>query len=697
MPSSRTCIFSIILFILLSLNLKAQSVKNSEIAGPKIGTRQVHLDFHTSEYLEGIGEKFNKKEFQEAIKTGRINSINVFAKDWHGWSYYQTNYSAIHPHLKFDLLKAQIEACHEIDVKAPVYFAVGHAESEGVRHPGWYLIDKDGKVRARKKLPPGSPQTPRPSGTWTYLAPVNAYLDLIKKQTEEICQNYKIDGFWYDGVYTYPVAYNSEILNEMKQLGLDINNDDAVFKYGLQKWQQLMKDCSSIIKKYHPNASIFFNGTTFPHSPEKNIPYKNYQFNTQQELEDLPTTSWGWYDKFPLRSKLFHLTNQPIVAMSGKFHIGWGEFGGFKSAEAMKFEGAAMVAFGAACNFGDQLHPSGKMDMETYRLIGEAFKYVEEIEEFGVGGMPFSKLGVWFADQLESDEGITNMLLETQTDFVIIDPQKDLSYYETIIIPSGARLAQEETSKINTYIKKGGKVILISEAALNSDKTEFILNIGAKFIGQSQFDIDYTLALDSINKEIVRSPVLNYIPALRIAPESGTKILAQLFEPYFSRTYQKYSSHENTPPKTDPSIYPAVIKKGNSIFFATPIDKIYFKNGAKVHRNLFNNALKLIYKKPVLEVKMPSSARISLLHQQNKKRFVAHLLYAPPLKRGSVHVIEDIVPLYNIPVKLNVSENISSVYLIPGKRKLNFIKSPSGISIIVPKMEMHAGVVFEYK
>ena len=30
-----------------------------------------------------------------------------------------------HPHLDFDLLGAQIEASHEIGVKAPIYFTVG--------------------------------------------------------------------------------------------------------------------------------------------------------------------------------------------------------------------------------------------------------------------------------------------------------------------------------------------------------------------------------------------------------------------------------------------------------------------------------------------------------------------------------------------------------------------------------------------
>ena len=40
--------------------------------------RQVHLDFHTSEKIDGIGEKFDKKQFQEALKAGHINSITVF-------------------------------------------------------------------------------------------------------------------------------------------------------------------------------------------------------------------------------------------------------------------------------------------------------------------------------------------------------------------------------------------------------------------------------------------------------------------------------------------------------------------------------------------------------------------------------------------------------------------------------------------
>ena len=111
-----------------------------------------------------------------------------------------------------------------------------------------------------------------------------------------------------------------------------------------------------------------------------------YEHNTQHDLEDLPTT-WGGYDKLPVRAKLFANTGTPMVAMSGKFHTSWGEFGGFKHPDALRYEAAAMIAFGVACNFGDQLHPLGEMEMDTYRNIGEAFEYVEQIEAYGIGGL----------------------------------------------------------------------------------------------------------------------------------------------------------------------------------------------------------------------------------------------------------------------------------------------------------------------
>ena len=90
--------------------------------------RQVHLDFHTSGLIPGIGERFDKKQFQDALKTGHVNSITVFSKCHHGWSYHPTRVNEMHSYLKFDLLQAQLNACKEIGVRAPVYISeIGRA------------------------------------------------------------------------------------------------------------------------------------------------------------------------------------------------------------------------------------------------------------------------------------------------------------------------------------------------------------------------------------------------------------------------------------------------------------------------------------------------------------------------------------------------------------------------------------------
>ena len=45
--------------------------------------RCVHLDFHTSPAIAGIGERFNKKKFTETVKNAKIELMTVFAKCHH--------------------------------------------------------------------------------------------------------------------------------------------------------------------------------------------------------------------------------------------------------------------------------------------------------------------------------------------------------------------------------------------------------------------------------------------------------------------------------------------------------------------------------------------------------------------------------------------------------------------------------------
>ncbi|HRL14575.1 MAG TPA: hypothetical protein PKX07_22015, partial [Aggregatilineales bacterium] len=52
--------------------------------------RQIHLDFHTSEHIVGVGDKFDPEQFARTLADARVNSINCFARCHHGYLYYES-------------------------------------------------------------------------------------------------------------------------------------------------------------------------------------------------------------------------------------------------------------------------------------------------------------------------------------------------------------------------------------------------------------------------------------------------------------------------------------------------------------------------------------------------------------------------------------------------------------------------------
>jgi hypothetical protein len=165
------------------------------------------------------------------------------------------------------------------------------------------------------------------------------------------------------------------------------------------------------------------------------------------------------------------------------------------------------------------------------------------------------------------------------------------------------------------------------------DKHQF--DLGARYLGPANFDEDFLVVGKTLNKGLVRSPFLNYRAALRVQPDETAEILATIHEPYFNRTYATYCSHQNTPYQLEQAPHPGALRKSRVIFLPHALGSIYYHHGARIHRDLFINALRAIYTRPTLKIDMPSCGRVNLLHQPEQRRYVAHMLYAPVLQRGT--------------------------------------------------------------
>ena len=143
----------------------------------RISSRQVHLDFHTSEFMENVGSKFDKKQFQEALITGHVNSITIFGKCHHGYFYYPTEVGTPHPGLApgRDLAGEMMEACHEIGVYAPLYLTVGFSVLDMKEHPEWVSRRRDGSFNGEHIDFLAADDVPRPESSWAHLCTAGGY------------------------------------------------------------------------------------------------------------------------------------------------------------------------------------------------------------------------------------------------------------------------------------------------------------------------------------------------------------------------------------------------------------------------------------------------------------------------------------------------------------------------------------------
>ena len=653
-------------------------------------TRQTHLDFHTSPDIAGIGSRFSKENFQQALKLGNLDSITVFAKCHHGLCYYPTKVGTMHPHLDFDLTGAMVEAAHEIGVRAPIYITAGWSHADAIAHPEWRAVSKDGKFMTVRGLDDSkAPDQPKSHGSWHTLCLNDGgeYADHIYALTEEICRRYEsIDGLFFDICIVNDVCYCESCKKGMGEMGMDWRQDSSAKEYFTIKRRAFMERCTDILRKYHPKGTIFFNsGGADPYK----TPY--HPFQSHFEMEDLPT-AWGGYDKLPVRAKFFANSGKPYLGMTGKFHLSWGEFGGFKTKEALKYEVATMALYGAGASIGDHMHPDGEMEMETYKNIGYAYDYLKKISPFCYGGEPVVNLGIYCSGLSKVNAGLSNILLQNQMDFGIVANNR-FSDFDTVIIPEEAVLDEEALAALRDYLDKGGKLLAVGDSLVRDGA--FLLDMGLTYVGSAEYDCDYIKSRDA-DERVPDAPMLCNMPGHR-TESRGAEVFAEFLTPYFSRTYGHFCGHKNTPHNKDSKRYPAIAKYKNVVYLSHPLASEYNQYGSLFHREYFLKALRLIYEGGAFKVSgIGSQGRVTMIHQPDRTRYCMNMTYAIPVKRGEAEIIEDIMPVYNVKVALTVPKSIKRVYNGVTNEELPFERRGNQISFILPELLCHASVVAEY-
>lgn len=654
--------------------------------------RQVHLDFHTSEAIEGIGSRFSKEQFQEMLKLGHVDSITVFSKCHHGWAYHPSTANEMHPHLSFDLLGAQIEAAHEIGVKTPVYLSAGLDEKLARRHPQWLIRSPEEKTNwASDFMTPGYHQ----------FCMNTPYLDILAAQVEEVVKRYDADGIFLD-IVGIRECYCQNCVTEIRKRGSDPRNKADMRAMWEETFLRYAQTINETIHRIKPDMPIFHNSGHIGRG-RRDLAH----INTHLELESLPTGGWG-YDHFPLSARYVQGLGMDFLGMTGKFHTSWGEFGGYKHPNALRYETSLSLANGAHISIGDQLHPTGFMDPATYALIGEAYSEVEAKEEWCrettaiadiallsveaavyAHGRPLNEYGP------ASDGGAIRILLEGHYLFDVVDTEADLSKYKVVILPDAILINEQLKEKLSAFVTHGGKLLATGRSGLSLDGTRFELDFGAEWVGCSSFKPSYFrpgFELPSLRT----ASFIMYTEGQEIKSTSSGTRLGSRENSYFNRDLFTFCSHQHTPSDLQDA-GPGMVEGPDGIYIAWNLFEDYAIKGSLPVKEILCYALDRLLMHKTLHTNLPAQGVTTLQAQAAKNRWVHHLLYASPVRRGqSIEVIEDLPQIYGTEVTLAAVKPVREVYLAPQRTPLSFQQKGGAVSYTIPSWSCHQMVVLQF-
>jgi len=608
--------------------------------------RQIHLDFHTSPFIGDVARDFDAALFARQMKAAHVNSVTVFAKCHHGMCYYPTKTGTQHPALQGrDLLGEMIDALHKEGIRAPIYTTIAWEENVANQFPQWRQMKKDGTFANLETSADGF--TKQPAG-WKFNDWMNPeYQDYIEAHLLELLSLYDADGFFLDIVFFHPAGGWSEASRKFRaQYGLLDDTLQNQIRFESLAQESFSKRFTSLIHSKAPHASVFYNTPNNLYIAANEGAMRKSPYQTHFEIESLPSGFWGYFH-FPRLARRLSHKDKYWLGMTGKFQKMWGDFGGLKPQAALEFECFRSQAFGGGNSVGDQMHPRGILDADTYALIGKVYGQVQQAEDFYKDSVAIPQIGVLCPnypganedESSKSEEGVVLMLEELHYDCALIDEDCDFTAFDLIVLPDSVIVSNKLKQSLEEYLLRKGKLMVSCQSGFNSKGEWNLPFLPYMPEGETELFPNYWQLTDMMAESGLLGERVVYQQGMNLKPSASCEVLVNRVLPYFKRSDLKYCSHFQTPPDKVDLTYPAVFSNDNIVVFADPVFREYRQSGTVFIRNIVGKTInKLIGKAPYGETLSPRV--LCVPRRKGNDLLVTLLNYTPVRKALDIDVIE---------------------------------------------------------
>lgn len=664
----------------------------------EIPFRQIHLDFHTSEKIQGVCGEFDAEEFAQTLEDAHVNSITLFSCGHHGNLYYNSKKfpEMIHPGLVHkDLLREQAQACRKRGIQVNLYTTIRWNKRVADEHPEWICIDENGALQDYKG------KGYFEAGFYKNLCVNTPYRDFLKEQFGEVLETIPGDGVWYDAAFMNECCCPT-CQKLMREQGLNPAVKEDRQEFARWTYYDMVRDLTAFAKSYNASFHVCYNKGHVGYLDKPVIDdYSYFSF------ESLPGVEWGYMD-FPVSAKYMRNFGKECLGLTSRFHTEWGDFHAFRNEAAMEYEVFSMLAQGCKCTIGDQMDYWGKLNKDMYRQIGRVYASVEAKEPWCKEAVPLSEIGVFTAEEfyatgvagqiVGASEGTARILTELGYQFDFIDSTLDFDKYRLLILPDVIPVDEKLEEKLTAYLEKGGKILASYHSGLRTDGKEFGLHqLMVAYKGEAPYSPDFIWPKEHLAAGLADAEHVMYDKGTLVEVSGETEFVQKVIPPVFNRTYEHFCSHLHSPSGRKEE-YPGIVETKQTAYFIHPVFTTYQNWAPAWYKKLIANELKRLLPKPMVSHNGPFTTQVNLLRQEKENRDILHVLHYVPVKKcKNLEIVEDVIPLENLKMEVETAGKVEKIYSVPDQKEIPFIQKENQVFFEIDKVNGHFMAAISYK
>ena len=686
-----------------------------------------YVSQHYEAWDERIFEKYDPEHFIQMWRELDPDVVVATARTHNGYWFCDVGLGGSHPKLRgTDQLANLVEYAKSKDKPVIAYISTIFDKALYDIHPEWRQVNLDGSALYGDERSWGK-----------VVCPNSPYREFLVDMIGRLIDAYEIDGLYFDmiafeGKYCYCNSCKKLFYERYgSALPEEEDWDNPTFRnfvrFRNETNHSFVRDICRAVKDKGERLSTVvqylilqgpgISGQTLAIAGESDYLYNDIYFGQG-------------YLQMSVRTRLLYSVSKyrpeiGIMTRPGSHN----DAPNMKTLDHLRAESFTAIANGASIMLFDIMFSDGTLQDAMWKRNGQIFQEIRNREPW-LGGDPIPVVGVFYSENTRiwygrSERqkkyetaffGACRALLEEHTPFSIVTDLQipDLHNYQVLLLPNAVCLSEAEAEAIRTYVRQGGGLVCTGKPSLWTEEgtpmADFRLAdvLGASYAGETGAYSRVFGKFDTNSPLTRRLPEDGYVcnwGSVAKLNLRGAESLGNLVFPNTEPTGTRFVNIMANPPAV-PTSWPAgVINRfgeGSVIFFPGSIDRDFLTLSFPELRYLLADSIQMVSKK-TLKIRLEAPISVEITAFKKGSELILHLInFQPDTGRNSQlsfarsrHLIQEILPVYDLKLHVTVSRPVREVKLQPEGLQLEHTVDGDELSVAVPKITCHSMVVIQ--